>query len=150
MHFDRFGLTFRYPDNWTLDVSDSDGRYAAVTVYSPDGGFWAVSGHTPDGPIDGLCQAVVGQMRKEYAELDCEKADDQVGGHGLAGYDMNFYCLDLTNTAQVRALETADAAYLIFCQAEDREWDRIAPVFAAITASFVDGVEGRDREAAAD
>jgi hypothetical protein len=50
---------------------------------------------------------------------------------------MNFYCLDLTNTAQVRTLETPDAIYLIICQAEDREWERVSPVFAAITTSFV-------------
>jgi hypothetical protein len=76
-------------------------------------------------------------MRQEYRDLDSEPAEEVVGGRTLAGCDMNFYCLDLTNTAQVRTLETPEAIYLFFCQAEDREWDRIAPVFAAMTASFV-------------
>jgi hypothetical protein len=62
---------------------------------------------------------------------------------------MNFYCLDLTNTAQVRTLETPHAIYLLFCQAEDREWDRVAPVFAAITTSFVTGLNGSGGTAAA-
>jgi hypothetical protein len=76
-------------------------------------------------------------MRKEYQDLDSETAADKIGGRPLTGFDLNFYCLDLTNTAQVRTLETPDAIYLLLCQAEDREWERVAPVFAAITASFV-------------
>jgi hypothetical protein len=62
---------------------------------------------------------------------------DDVGAQELPGFDMNFYCLDLTNTARVRTLETPDAIYLIVCQAEDREWDEISPVFDAMTMSFV-------------
>jgi hypothetical protein len=76
-------------------------------------------------------------MRKDYQDLESETAADEVAGHSLTGLDMNFYCLDLTNTAQVRTLETPDAIYLFICQAEDREWERVSPVFAAITTSFV-------------
>jgi hypothetical protein len=150
MRFDRFGLAFDYPDNWTIDSDDSGGRYATVTVYAPGGGFWSVSGHAPGGDPRELSAAVVAQMKKEYQDLDAEEATDDVAGRGLRGFDMNFYCLDLTNTAQVRTLETTEALYLIFCQAEDREWNEIAPVFAAMTTSFVatagpeDGSEAED------
>jgi hypothetical protein len=108
-----------------------------VTVYSPEGGFWSVSGHAAGGDPSELTQAVLGQMRKDYQDLDSEPTADEVAGHRLTGLDMNFYCLDLTNTAQVRTLETPDAIYLFICQAEDREWERVSPVFAAITTSFV-------------
>ena len=140
MHFDRFGLAFDYPDNWSVDISDSGGRHAAVTVQSPEGAFWSVSGHAPGGDASELAAAVLGQMTDEYRELDSEAAEDEVAAHRLLGYDMNFYCLDLTNTARVRTLETPAAIYLLFCQAEDRDWDRLAPVFAAMTASFVAGL----------
>jgi hypothetical protein len=96
-----------------------------------------VSGHAPGGDPRELSAAVVVQMKKEYQDLDSEEVSDDVAGRLLPGFDMNFYCLDLTNTAQVRTLETPDAIYLIICQAEDREWDEIAPVFAAMTTSFV-------------
>jgi hypothetical protein len=137
MRFERFGLSFDYPDGWTVDTDDAEGRYAAVTVYSPEGAFWSVSGHAPGGDARELSAAVVGQMQREYQDLDAEPAADAVAGHTLDGFDLNFYCLDLTNTAQVRTLETPRAVYLFHCQAEDREWDRIAPVFAAMTTSFV-------------
>jgi len=140
MHFDKLGLRFDYPDNWTVDISDAQGGQAAVTVYSPEGGFWSVSAHAPGEPASRLSDAVVEEMREEYRELDMERASDSVGSLTLSGYDLNFYCLDLTNTAAVRTLETADATYLLLCQAEDREWDRVAPVFAAMTTSFVRGL----------
>ncbi|MFM8733628.1 MAG: hypothetical protein ACKOC8_00285 [Pirellulales bacterium] len=137
MRFDRFGLAFDYPDNWTIDTDDAADRYSTVTVYAPGGGFWSISGHAPGGDPLELAAAVVGQMKKEYQDLDAEEAADDLADRRLAGFDMNFYCLDLTNTAQVRTLETPDAIYLIFCQAEDREWEEISPVFAAMTTSFV-------------
>lgn len=138
MRYARPGIAFDYPDSWTLDAEDSG---ASVTVYAPEGGFWSLTVH-PSGDAAALSDAVVAQMREEYRDLDCEAVEDGVDGCRLTGFDMNFYCLDLTNTSQVRTLETPGAAYLLFCQAEDREWDRVAPVFAAMTASFVRGLAG--------
>ena len=149
MHFHRFGLTFDHPDNWLVDTEDSEGRFATVTVYSPGGGFWSVSGHAPGGDPGELAAAVVSEMREEYRELDAEPAAETIGGRGLTGFDLNFYCLDLTNTAQVRTLATPAAIYLLLCQAEDHDWDELAPVFAAITTSFVQGLD-RPGDAAAD
>jgi hypothetical protein len=140
MRFERFGLAFDYPENWTIDIDDSSGDLAAVTVYSPDGGFWSVSGHAPGGDPKTLSLAVVEQMRSEYRDLDSEQAAESVAGQELSGFDLNFYCLDLTNTAQVRTLATRSAIYLLICQAEDRDWSRISHVFAAMTASFVTAV----------
>ncbi|MFM8378891.1 MAG: hypothetical protein ACKOB1_06130 [Planctomycetia bacterium] len=137
MRFAHAGLAFDYPDNWSIDTTDSAGGRAAVTVYSPEGAFWSVSAHAPGGDPAVLSEAVVGQMREEYRDLDSEAAAETVSGRSLPGFDLNFYCLDLTNTAAVRTLETADAIYLFFCQAEDREWDRIAHVFRAMTTSFI-------------
>jgi len=140
VRFQRLGIDFSFPDSWSVDTDDAREGAAAVTVYAPEGGFWSVSGHAAGGRAIELAQAVVEQMRGEYRDLDVEPAADDVGGHALRGFDMNFYCLDLTNTAQVRTLATPTAVWLLLCQAEDREWDRIAPVFAAMTASFVRGL----------
>ena len=137
MHFASFGLEFDYPDNWSVDTDAGEAESSAVTAIAPDGGFWSVSVHPAGTDTESLAEAVSRQMQEEYRDLDIEAADDEVAGRPLAGFDFNFYCLDLTNTAHVRALATPTATYVVFCQAEDREWDRISPVFAAMTASFV-------------
>jgi len=140
VRFHRLGIDFSYPDSWSLDTDDArDGR-VAVTVHTPEGGFWSVSGHAPGGRAADLAEAVVAQMRHEYRDLDAEPAAEEVAERTLSGFDLNFYCLDLTNTARVRTLETPTAVWLLLCQAEDREWDRVAPVFAAMTTSFVRGL----------
>lgn len=141
MRFDRFGLAFDHPDNWIVDTEDSEGRLATVTVYAPGGGFWSVSGHAPGGDPSQLAAAVVTDMRELYRELDVEPATEELGGCSLTGFDLNFYCLDLTNSAQVRTLATPAAIYLILSQAEDRDWENLAPVFAALTTSFVRGLD---------
>jgi len=143
MRFNRFGLSFDYPDNWSVDTEDSEGMYATVTVYSPEGAFWSVSGHAPGGESATLSSAIVQQMREEYQDLDSEPVEESIAGQSLSGYDLNFYCLDLTNTAQIRTLKTPAAIYLLLCQAEDREWERISHVFAAMTTSFI-GIIGSD------
>ena len=137
MRFNRFGLAFDYPENWFVDTQDAADRYATVTVYSPEGGFWSVSGHARGGDPAELSLAVLRAMQKEYQDLDSEPAGEEVAGHTLTGLNINFYCLDLTNTAEVRTVESPGAVYLLICQAEDREWERVSGVFAAMTASFV-------------
>ena len=84
-----------------------------------------------------LAQAAVKALRQVYSDLDSEAAEEVVFGQELTGYDVNFYCLDLTNTALVRGFRTEDATYMILCQAEDREFAEVEPVFRAITASLL-------------
>ncbi|MFZ4731714.1 MAG: hypothetical protein ACOYK7_04145 [Pirellulales bacterium] len=137
MRFERAGFAFDYPENWSVDVSDGA---AMVTLSSPDGGFWTVSAHAPGGEPLRLAEAVARQMSREYADIDVESVTETVAGHELRGFDFNFYCLDLTNTAEVRVLGTPTAVYLVFCQAEDRDWERIGNVFAALKTSLVNGL----------
>jgi len=146
MRFERMGLVFDYPDDWALELDADGGSEAggspAVTLLSPGGGFWSVSRHDGDGNARLLAEAVVAQMRSEYQDIDIEAASDSIGGHLLPGFDFNFYCLDLTNTASVRTLQTPGSLHVVFCQAEDREWERVATVFAAMTTSLVRGLQG--------
>lgn len=135
--FDKLGIRFVYPDNWRLDESEALGGAATVTVYSPGGSFWAVSLHSVDTPPAELVATTVKALRETYDELDAEDVSDEVAGHRLTGADVNFYCLDLTNTALVRAFETKRFNGLILCQADDREFAEIEPVFRAMTHSLL-------------
>jgi hypothetical protein len=146
VRFERMGLVFDFPDDWSVEV-DADGASEAgggpsVTLVSPGGGFWTVCRH--EGQDDGrrLTEAIVAQMRSEYQDIDIEEASETIGGRLLHGYDFNFYCLDLTNTATVRTLPAPGSLHVVFCQADDREWDRVSAVFAAMTTSLVRGLPG--------
>ncbi len=138
--FDSLGISFQYPDNWTLDDSDAVLGRQSVTVFSPGGAFWSVAVHPGSADPAKLAAAIVGTMKNEYDSLESEPAAETVAGHELAGYDLAFYCLDLTNTALIRSLRIAQTTYTIFCQAEDREFERLRAVFQAITTSLLSGL----------
>jgi hypothetical protein len=138
--FDKLGISFQYPDNWTLDDSDALLGHRAVTVYSPGGAFWSVAIHSGSMQPAKLAAAVVEAMKKEYAWLEAEEAEETVAGRALLGYDLTFYYLDLTNTAWVRSVRLGSTAYTIYCQADDREFNQIQRVFQAMTISLLNGL----------
>ena len=141
--FNSLGISFQYPDNWTLDDSDALLGRKSVTVYSPGGAFWSVAIHSGAAEPAKLAAAVVDTMKKEYQGLEAQEIEESVVGHDLFGYDLAFYCLDLTNTAHVRSLRFAYTTYTIYCQAEDREYERVKKVFEAMTITLLNGLKDR-------
>lgn len=135
--YDKLGIHFQYPDSWRLDETEALAGENSVAVYSPGGAFWSVMIHAPHQELQALADAALETMKGVYDELDAEVVRETVLGVELLGYDMNFYCLDLTNTALVRACMTPGGAYLILCQADDREFEQVAGVFQAITHSLL-------------
>jgi hypothetical protein len=141
--FDNLGISFQYPDNWQLDEAEVRAGQSAVTVFSPGGGFWSVALHTGPSLPAQMAQAALDAMRKEYDELDVEPISESMAGHDLLGFDLNFFCLDLTNTACIRSLRVGGTTYTVFFQAEDREYVEIAPVFQAMTLTLLQSIGGK-------
>jgi hypothetical protein len=135
--FDKFGIRFQYPENWELDDDDSTSNRQSASVNSPGGGFFTVIRYGVDADPVELAQVALDAMRKEYDDLDSEAAKEEVCDVELIGFDVNFYCLDLINTAWIRAGRADSAIYLIMCQAEDREFYKVADVFRAMTISLL-------------
>ena len=140
--FNRLGISFQYPENWTLDEEDTLAEKPSVTVYSPGGAFWSVSVHPRSADPARLAKAVVEAMSAEYEDLDSEAAHETVGGRSLLGYDLTFFFLDFTNTVAIRCVQTERATLVVFCQAEDHEYDAVRRVFLAMTTSLLDGGSG--------
>jgi hypothetical protein len=139
--FNKLGVSFLYPDNWSLDEEDARAGRDSVTVYSPGGAFWSVSVHPPSIDAADLAETAVKAMKEEYTDLETEKAREILVDRELIGYDLNFYYLDLTNTASIRCLRTHRATYTVFWQAEDRELKRVGDVFLAITTSLLGNLD---------
>lgn len=137
LEFNNLGISFQYPDNWTLDDQDVLAGRKSVTVYSPSGAFWSVSVHPQSADPLVLAKAAVDAMKEEYAELEVERTEETIAGRQVIGYDISFYYLDFISTATVRCIRTDQATYTVFCQAEDRELNKVDPVFRAMTTSFL-------------
>ncbi len=134
--FDDLGIHFRYPDNWELDVEETAEGHPTVSVTSPAGAFWTIMIHPRFLEPAGLTDSALKALQVEYPDSDVEPQNETVCGYELEGFDLNFFYLDLTSTAVIRAFRAPDATYLIHCQAEDREYAQLQRVFQAITASL--------------
>lgn len=135
--FNQQGIRFQYPGTWELDQAEALEGNRSVTVYGPGGSFWSVAAHSVQRQPRELLDMALVAMRQVYEQLDCEPLAERLAGRECTGYEMNFYCLDLTNTAWFRAFRTSEATYLIHCQAEDRDLPQVAPVFEAMTVSLL-------------
>ncbi len=143
--FQRLGISFEYPENWTLEEQDAGAGQQSITVCSPGGAFWSVVEHPPGTSPERLARAAVDAIKQEYKEVEVEAARDTVAGREMLGYDMHFFYLDLINSASVRCLRTRRTTYTVFYQAEDRDFERLNLVFRAITTSFINGLKESDR-----
>jgi hypothetical protein len=139
--FNSLGISFQYPDNWTLDDSDALLGRRSVTVFSPGGAFWSIALQPDTAEPKTAAATVVDTLKQEYQGLEAELVEESVAGHDLVGYDLAFYCLDLTNTAHIRALRIAHTTYTIYCQAEDREYQQVKRVFEAMTLTLLNSLK---------
>lgn len=139
-HFQKPGISFLYPDNWVIDEDDVSGD-RAVTVYSPGGGFWSLALHAGAADPVELADSALEAMKKEYQDIDVEEVNETLADRKMVGYDLGFFLMDFTNTAQIRAFKCNKATYTILCQAEDREFEQLQRVFQAITVSLLNGLK---------
>ncbi len=135
--YDKLGIRFLYPENWTLDESAAVAGEQSVSVYSPGGAFWSIALHDPQTDPAELVATALQTLKAEYADCEAEPVHEQIAQQSIDGYDLNFFYLDLTSTALVRGFRTPAASCLLLCQAEDKEMERVGPVFRAITTSLL-------------
>ncbi|MCC7083833.1 MAG: hypothetical protein IT427_02370 [Pirellulales bacterium] len=135
--YDKLDIRFQFPENWALDAEEASFGKQSATVCSPDGAFWTAILHNRDADAAELAEAAMLAMKDEYDDLDIEAMSEELAGVELVGYDLNFYCLDLTSTAWIRAGRNSRSMCLIICQAEDRDFSKVSPVFRAMTASLL-------------
>jgi len=135
--FSRSDLRFEYPENWSIDETEDESGGEQVMVLSPETAFWHLSKHSSDIELEPLFDEALAALRSEYRDIEVEPARERLEDHDLEGFDVNFICLDLTNTCRLRACRTPSATFLLICQAEDREFDRVVPVFQAMLASML-------------
>jgi hypothetical protein len=137
--YEKLGIRFLYPENWRIEDEDLDEWPRRVSVQSPGGGYWELHVYPSRiSPAD-LSKQVVEAMREVYEDLESEPVTEQMWNVTAQGYDLDFFCLDLLVTSQVRSFYVGARTYVLIYQAENREFEQQRPVFAAITKSLLDG-----------
>jgi hypothetical protein len=139
--FEGHGLALTYPDNWSVETSETDGDWS-VQLQSPGTAYVQVIGQprargTPAGvACRAMLEATLAALREDYPDLETEPAEERIAGRGAEGLDVRFISLDLSVTCWLRAVALPAQTLLILCQASDLELRVAEPVFQAIRASI--------------
>lgn len=133
--WERDGVRFMYPENWTLEDRLSAEGWS-VTVQSPDTAFMMLNVYPEQLDVAELLETAMSALRDEYPGLECVKVSERIAQNTARGYDVQFFYLDLTNTCWLRCFTAGTRTVLIFCQASDLETDRVEPVFRAMRKSL--------------
>jgi hypothetical protein len=133
--FNEAGVSFRYPDNWTLEREDVEHGWA-VSLQSPDTAFLIISCDEEMPEPEQVAEAVLEDLRSTYPELDAEPCIDTVAGQMAVGHNIQFISFDLTNTCWTRSFYSDSGTVLVMCQSNDLEMAESEPVLRAICASL--------------
>ncbi len=136
VEYKRSGIHFLYPENWKIAEDQLDKGIRSVTIQAPGGAFWSVDLHPHERNSRTLAAQVLQTLRQEYGDLEAEPVQERIGGLEAAGYDMQFYCLDFIVSARLRSMCAPNGTIILLCQAEDREFERLEPVFRAMNESI--------------
>lgn len=132
--YDNIGLRFRYPENWEIGEESASSFPLSVSLETPGGGFWSAQVFDTSDPHETTME-ILKTMREEYKQLEADSVIETIDPHQLCGFDLHFYCLDLLVSASIRGVTLPGShprCLVVMYQAEDREFDRLQPVFAAI------------------
>ncbi len=135
--FERAGICFQYPDNWTLSDEEGTSPSRCVTLQSPESGFWMLQVFDEANKSDEMASETLRSVRQEYQDVEVTELRQEIASIQTIGYGLQFYCLDFVVSARVLSFSIQDRTCVAFCQAEDREFDKVWPVFLAIMTSLL-------------
>lgn len=135
--YDRLGIRFMYPEGWNITEDNVTDSPRNITMESPGGGLWELIVYDEPRDADELADEVVTAMRNEYEGIEVSPWRTQLGDVEAVGYNLYFYHLDLLINSRTLAARFGDRTVLLLWQAEDREFEQLEPVFAAMATSLL-------------
>ena len=133
--YDRHGITFQYPADWEVSEQEQ-GDECLITVSGPGTSFWSVGLFRDRPSPDLVLETALAAFKDEYPDLDAYDVDDELLSQPTMGYDIEFFCLELVNTARIRSFLAQDFTVLVLCQADDTELESSDPLFEEMSRSL--------------
>ncbi len=130
------GVSFRYPENWTLEREDTENGWT-VLLQSPGTAFLMVTLDREDPDPDQMTDTALQAMRDDYPQLEAEQIVENIAGRPAMGHDLRFFKFDLLNHCWTRSFATAGGTILLLGQSTDHEGPILPQVLQAILVSLV-------------
>jgi hypothetical protein len=135
--FERDGISFRYPADWTAEAEeDAESGGWTVTVSSPETAFLMASLQPDAADAGDLSDQTLAALKSEYKELDAEDVMETICGLPAIGFNADFLTVDTAITCRVRALDTFAGPLLLMAQVSEYDHEKHDPVLRAIVKSL--------------
>ncbi len=139
--YDESGIQIAYPENWELSKEESPDAKLQITITSPATAFWTLAFYPELRDLQQMVDQVIEALRSDYPDLEEKPIEEMIAGELFIGNDVNFICLDLTNTARIRVCHQGASTLLLYYQAEDTEFSESEAIFQAMNESLLRGIE---------
>ncbi len=130
------GVSFRYPGHWDLTEDRTD-EEVFVTVSSPETSFWTLTLFFDRPEPNRVLESAISEYRSEYDDVDLYPTEAKFGDCQGQGYDLEFFCYELTNSVFLRACRTGRFTALVLSQGTDVELEETRYLLDGITDSLV-------------
>jgi hypothetical protein len=128
------GLKFEYPPDWELTTEPLEDGLSIMV--SGTGTTFCSFMLMPDRPaVATVLKNALGAFRESYDEIDSEAVECRIADRPARGYDVDFYCLELLNSAWLRAFRTGRYTVFIMFQSGFDE-PEARSIFDSICASM--------------
>jgi hypothetical protein len=136
--FDDHDVRFEYPSEWSIEVKDSD-PLVTINLEHPAGIAFVIITIDLSCPDPGeVADSILETLREEYADLEDEPFEEVVNKRLVSGYDVQFFALDLSNTASIRSFRTFTRTLTIYGQWSDLVEDEASDLADTIIRSVED------------
>ena len=135
--YEKFGVRFLYPENWSITDEEDDVWPRTVTVQSQDTAFWSLHVYPPRHDTQAVIDELVAAIGSEFSDIEVLPAEETLAGTDTTGVDLAFFYLDLLVEAKIRSLRTPSGTLVWLYQAESREFEAMEPVFQAMAISML-------------
>ena len=136
--YDDDGVRFAYPESWELtrEVDESEPGSLMLSVQGDGTSFWTLALYPAAVSAAELIESAVEAYRAEYEEADVYPVEGSMCGFPSEGRDVEFVCLELINTAVLRAFEAPGFTAMVLYQGSDHELAEMREVLEAISGSL--------------
>jgi hypothetical protein len=136
--YEDHGVRFDYPPEWTVEVT-GDGPLTNINLEHPAGIAFLIVTTDVSCPDPGeVADTVLETLREEYSELEDDPFEEVVNERLVSGYDVQFFTLDLSNTARIRCFRTLNRTILIYGQWADLVETEVSDLAESVIRSVED------------
>jgi len=131
-----FGIQFRYPEKWTLNEEEGDEEQVTITVMRDPACFWSLTLLAERPAPEEVLDEALDAYQEEYPDVEVREVKATIARRPAVAIDVDFFCMELCNTAHLRAFQSEQHTLFVMYQVTDHEEGETYPEFDEITKSL--------------